>query len=151
MYTEINKAGVKHFLLLLLSTAVIGTVLSYLKFVFSSKLFIDIITIAVFLVIGYFVFMRYCAVFEYSTDGKVLSIVRKIGRNTKVTEIEVKKIKKFTQDKAKAQPPKNPTNMCVSILSKKNAYYVVYFENNVKKAILFEPSEELIKHIKGKW
>lgn len=150
MYTEINKAGTKHFLLLLLATAVTGTFLSYLKFIFSSKLVIDIVTIAVFLVIGYFVFMRYCAVFEYSTDGKVLSIVRRIGRNTRIIEIEVKKIKKLTQDKEKANPPKKITNMCVSILSKKNAYYAVYFENNVKKAILFEPSDELIKNIKGK-
>ncbi len=150
MYTQINKAGVKHYLLLLLLTAVTGTLLSYLKVVFSSRMVVEVITIAVFFTIGYFVFMRYCAVFEYATDANVLRLTRRIGRNVRTVEIEVRKIKKLTQDKAMAQPPKKSVNMCVSLLSKKNVYYAVYFENNVKKAVLFEPSKEFIQHMKGK-
>lgn len=150
MYTQTNKAGIKHFLLTLISVAVVGIILSYVKFIMPNKLAADVIIIAVFFLMGYPVFLKYCAVFEYSTDGETLTLLKKTGHRTTRISVDIKKIKKFTNDKRAAALPKQVTDMCVCIISKKRVYYAVYYEDKVKKAVKFEPSEEFIRKMRKK-
>lgn len=149
MYTQIRKAGFRHFLYVIGAAAIAELVISYIRYLFPlHKLFTDILMIAVFMIIGYTVFTHYTSVFEYKTDGEKLYISRKIGSRTKTFQIDVKRIKKITQNKSEANLPKKSPNMCCSVFSKKNVYYVVYRENKQNYGLIFEPDEEFLSTLK---
>lgn len=148
MYTETNKAGVKTFFGVLAVTVILATVLSYVKFIMPNAILADALIIAVFVFVGYITLTKASAVFEYSTDGSKLWVKRRIGNWERTLEIEIKKIKKITQDKHSANLPKKPVNMCASIISKDRVYYLVYTENKVKKALIFEPTQKLLEEMK---
>lgn len=150
MYTQIKKAGFKQFLAVLAVLAGGEFILSYIRFLLSSYyLLVDIITVVLLLIVGYIVFIKYTSVFEYGTDGEILYAQRKIGHRVKRIEIEVKRIKKITQNKYEADLPKKSPNMCCSVFSKKDVYYLAYREDKMKKGLIFEPDENLLKALKN--
>jgi len=148
MYTETNKAGVKSFFFILIAVITAMLVLSCVKSAFENVLLVDAVTILIFCIIGYYTLVRYSSVFEYSTDGEVLIIIRKIGHRVTTVNIDVKKIKKLSRNKADISSVKKPLNMCASIISKQRAYYLLYTEDKVKKAIIFEPTDALVEKLK---
>ena len=150
MYTQIKKAGFKQFLAVLGVIAAGEFVLSYIRFLFNGYfLLIDIITVILLLIVGYIVFVKYTSVFEYGTDGEILYAERRIGHRVKRIEIEVKRIKKLTQNKNEANLPKKSPNMCCSVFSKKDVYYLAYREDKTKKGLIFEPDENLLNALKN--
>ena len=150
MYTQIKKAGFKQFLAVLAVLSGCEFILSYIRFLLSGYyLLVDIVTVVLLLIVGYIVFIKYTSVFEYGTDGEILYAQRKIGHRIKRIEIEVKRIKKISQNKYEADLPKKSPNMCCSVFSKKDVYYLAYREDKTKKGLIFEPDENLLKALKN--
>lgn len=148
-FTEKKAAKIREFLFTLVMACVCYEIGRLVRDVLTSyKVIGDLIAIALFCVLAYFVITRYAASYTYSVGGGVLKVTRSIGHRVTAVETEISSIKKISASK----PDKKPEHiyrMTPHILPNKRTRYVIFGRGKVEKMIVFEPSAELLKALKA--
>ena len=149
MYYQERKAGFLQFMLSIAAAFIWWIGCDIIGLAIKSSLAADIIFLIGAVIIVYYVYANYCAVFSYELTKKKLIAVRKIGHREYKEEISLSKINAVYEKKPpKGFSVKNTKAFTVSVLSKKRRCYVVY--NSGTSCIVFEPDEELLKLLKEK-
>ena len=135
-YTK--KAGTKEFFIALAVIALIGTVGSYIRYVLPFyKVFGHIAGIIAMVIYGYFVLMRYCAVYTYYIGEDYIRITRQVGGRTSEMKYSFGNIYKASEKKPHSVKIKNYTRF---VLKRKNAVYIIP-KTDKNTAVMIEDDE----------
>lgn len=143
MYSETQKAGIKHFFIAIADAIGLWAVTLIVKF-FSQAVPIvgQIVTIAAFCVLVYFVYAHYAPVFEYTADSKKIRVVRRTGHREKIVEVKVSDIVSVTSRPAEGV---KTDRLCPAIILPKNPLYINYGT----RAVLIDGSDKLYECLKN--
>ncbi len=149
-YTK--KAGTKEFFIALAVIALIGTVGSYIRYVLPAyKVFGHIAGIAAMVCYGYFVLIRYCAVYTYYIGEDYIRITRQVGTRPSEVQYSFTNIYKVSGNRPDGVKIKNYTRF---VLRAKNAVYIipksdkataVMIEDDENKSILVSLRKKAVK------
>lgn len=145
---EKRTAGSKEFFVVIVWVIALFVISQYICAAMQTyKIAGNIISIIMFCILGFFVLTRYCASFTYTVKDGRIRINRMIGHRNKEVDFAVSNIKGIFPGGAK-NGAKNVYNMTTKVFSKKGAYCIVYNKTGIDEAVIFEPSQKMIKKIK---
>lgn len=143
MYTEIQKAGVKHFFIALAAAAALSAVTFFIRFFTRAVPLIgQTATVAAVAALAYLVYAHYAPVFEYTLDGHRLTVTRRTGRREKKVTVRLSQIVSVS-DKAPANVKTD--RLCPAVFFAKNPLYINYGS----RTVLIDGSSELYGHLKN--
>jgi hypothetical protein len=108
----------------------------------------NIFSIILFCILGFFVLTRYCATFTYSVKDGRIRINRMIGHRNKEIDFAISNIKSIS-DASQKNNAKTTYYMTTRVLSKRGTCCIVYNKIGVDEAVIFEPSNAMLKKIKA--
>ena len=142
--SETKKAGLKQFVFVLIWAIIIGTVISYIRFILPVyKVAADIATIAGYAVLGFFTLTRYSAVYTYYADKNILRINRTIGKRNKEAEFSMKEIKTVS----KTPPGCKCAHFGIKVLDRRGRVYITGGKNG-SKSVSADMSPEFYKKLR---
>ena len=143
MYSETHTSGMKQFFIAVGAAAVFLAISLVIQFFTKSTPLIgDIVSVILFVVLGYIVYTHYTAVFEYRVDGHKLIITRKIGHREVSLTLKSGQINSITRSRPSGV---RVSGKCVAVMFPKNPLYIVCSDS----AVLIDGSEELYENIKN--
>lgn len=145
---EKRSAGGREFFIAIVWSVFLFTVSQYIGSAMETyHIVANLIAIGMFCVLGFFVLTRYCATFTYTVrDGRV-RINRLIGHRNKEVDFAVSNIKSICAPNARINV-KNTYKMTTKMFSKSGLCLIVFNKQGFDEAVIFEPSREMLQHIK---
>lgn len=144
---QVKKSGIKQFFIAILLIFANMTFFGYVKFLFSSySVIADILCLISMCILGFFILIRYGAVYTYTADIEKLKINRTIGKRNKEIEIPVKGIISVSNQKPKTEFIKNFSRF---LLTNKHTCYVTYEKDRLTSAVIIEADDELLSYLKN--
>lgn len=140
MITNEKKATTRHFFAALAAAMIIGLISSVVRFFLPNAIVGDVLAIALFCILAYFVLIHYTSVFVYTLDGYSLTVTRKIGAREKQIIIKSNAVVSVCKKKPSSVKAEN---MCVSVFMKRGALCITYKDSNQLRAVWIEPENEL--------
>ena len=146
---EKHTAGGKEFFIAIVWAIILFVVSQYISAAFTTyHIVANLISVLMFCILGFFVLTRYCAVFTYTVkDGRV-RINRMIGHRNKEIDFALSNIKSISRT-SKNINAKNIYNMTTKAFSKAGTYCIVFNKTGIDEAVIFEPSDMMLSHIKN--
>ncbi len=141
--TETKQSGGKEFIAVLIMIALAAVLAWILQAVFSQYGALgQILAIAVFAALGYYVEMHFCAVYTYTIEGDKLVVTRALGkRRVKEYVFTKQELKSMT----KTAPSGRVKHYGTFTLTRANR---VYIRDNSGKTAAIDPSPEFFKKLK---
>lgn len=146
---EKRTAGGKEFFIAIIWAIFLFVVSQYIGAAFKTyHIAAILISILMFCILGFFVLTRYCAVFTYTVkDGRV-RINRMIGHRNKEVDFAISNIRSISSSSRNIKA-KTVYNMTTKAFSKAGTCCIVFNKTGVDEAVIFEPSEKMLSHIKN--
>lgn len=145
---EKRTAGTKEFFIALVWAIFLFTINQYAGAALKSyHIAANLLGLAMFCVLGFFVLTRYCASYTYTVKNGRVRVSRTIGHRVKELDFAVSNIKSISPGSTKAKA-KNIFNMTTKAISKKGTYCIVFNKKGFDEAVIFEPSGEMAEYIK---
>lgn len=140
MVKQKRSAGTKEFILAVGIICVMVLLASILGSVFHNEFLGDISGLILFCIYGYFVLVRYGAVYTYIVSDKHIRINRQIGKRNKEAEITKGDIVEITSQKPKV---KTTFNFSRFIIKRADTLYIVFNNGGELNAAIVEADAEL--------
>ena len=148
---QVKKAGIKEFFLALLIIFLIMTICGYIKFITPTyTVFVDILTVVLFVIYGFKVLTHYGADFTYTLTDTTIKINRTIGKRNKETEIPYSCVVSVSKNRPDTKYIKN---FSPYITGGKNIY-ITYDAGRLKEVVCIAADNEITdflnKHTTGR-
>ncbi len=140
MITQKKSAGKREFFLAVCIVCLIVVIASVLGGIFKNSLIGDISGLLLFCVYGYFVLVRYGAVYTYTVTDSAIRVNRQIGARNKEAELTKDDIIKITHKKPKAKVTYNFSRF---IIKRSGVLYILFMNGNDRMAAIVEADREL--------
>lgn len=142
MLKQEKKSSLSDFLRVIAIVCMVYVLSSVVAGIVKNQLAGDVFALMVFCVYGYFVLVRYSAVYTYTLSEKRFKISRQIGKRHKEAEISKKDIIDISKVKPKV---KTTFNFSRFIINRKNTMYLIFNNEGVKMSAIFECDDEMKK------